>query len=486
MPRLSPVPDSPPRAIAYVRVSTARDDMVSPELQLTAIEDHCTRAGYRLVETIQDLDLSGRFWKRRQVERAIGMIESGEADVLVVWKWSRVSRNRLDWAVAVDRVESAGGKLDSATEPIDTTTSAGRLQRGMLAEFAAFESDRIGDVWREVHARRTKQGLPANGKPRFGYEVLDGIHRPDPKTGPVLATLYRRYIAGESVYALVSWLNVQGFRTVAGYSKDGPGMWTQTTLRRCLDSGFGAGLITVGGERRRGLHEPIIDEPTWAQYQAARASRRTLRRSERSKYLLSGMMRCAFQMEAGSLCGSTMGGGQFGHGRVPKFRCIAAAAQRRHPGGYVTMSVVEDAVMEWLREQARDVDEVGQVVQHRSPGRRRQRRDAEALAREIAAVDQQLVNLTVQLSRGVVPESAYEAARDQIASEKMLLEQRHAQELMAAAQVDAGPLAARLLADWPALRVEERRAVLRKLIARVEVTPGRPRSSVQVIPIWDE
>jgi hypothetical protein len=40
------------------------------------------------------------------------------------------------------------------------------------------------------------------------------------------------------------------------------------------------------------------------------------------------------------------------------------------------------------------------------------------------------VNLTVQLSRGVVPPAAYEAARDQIAGEKALLEQRHAQEVM--------------------------------------------------------
>ncbi len=38
------------------------------------------------------------------------MIEDGRADVIVVWRWSRVSRNRLDWAVAVDRVKTAGGR----------------------------------------------------------------------------------------------------------------------------------------------------------------------------------------------------------------------------------------------------------------------------------------------------------------------------------------------------------------------------------------
>ena len=33
-------------------------------------------------------------------------------------------------------------------------------------KLAAFESDRIGEGWKEAHARRTKAGLTANGKPR--------------------------------------------------------------------------------------------------------------------------------------------------------------------------------------------------------------------------------------------------------------------------------------------------------------------------------
>lgn len=481
---LAPVPDVPPRAVGYIRVSTARDDMVSPELQLTAIQDHCARAGYVLAEVISDLDLTARFWRRRQAERAVQMIESREVDVIVLWKWSRLARNRRDWAVAVDRVEAAGGKLESATEPLDVTTSTGRLARGMLAEFAAFESDRIGDVWKEVHARRTSRGLPANGKPRFGYRVVDGIHRPHPDEGPALAALYRRYVAGESVYALVEWLNTEGYRTAPGYAAAGPGRWTQTTLRRCLDSGFGAGLITVRGEAHRGAHEPVVDQPTWDAYQAARASRRTLRRSERSTYLLSGMMRCAHQLEDGTPCGSSMGGGQYGHDRAPKFRCLAAAAERRHPGGYVLMRVAEEAVMGWLRRLADEVDERGEKVASRSPGRSRAKRDADIIGREIAALQSQLASFTGQLARGVVSEAMYTSTRREIEDEIAGLAARHARTLLSADAADAGPLAANLLVDWDALTVAERRAVLRRLIARVVVTPGRPRAAVEVVPGW--
>jgi DNA invertase Pin-like site-specific DNA recombinase len=73
-----------------------REDMISPELQLSAFQEYCTRSGYIIVAVIEDLDLSGRFWKRHRVEVGIAMIENDQADVLVVWRWSRVARHRLD------------------------------------------------------------------------------------------------------------------------------------------------------------------------------------------------------------------------------------------------------------------------------------------------------------------------------------------------------------------------------------------------------
>lgn len=165
--RLAAVPDPAvtPRAVGYVRVSMERDDMTSPELQETAIRDHCSRRGYQLVEVLVDVGMTGQLWRRRKIEQAVQQVEAGQVDVIVVWKVSRVSRNRRDWAIAVDRVEGAGGRVESATEQLDGTTSTGRLTRGMLAELAAFESEVKGDQWRETHARRLRQGLPHHGLP---------------------------------------------------------------------------------------------------------------------------------------------------------------------------------------------------------------------------------------------------------------------------------------------------------------------------------
>jgi site-specific DNA recombinase len=474
--QLAPVPDVPPRAVAYIRVSKERDETISPELQLTAITDHCARMGYVLVEPLIDLDMTGRFWKRRKVEKAVAMIEAGTVDVVVVWKLSRVARNRLDWNIAVDRVESAGGRLESATEPLDTTTSSGRFARGMLAEVAAFESERIGDGWKETHAKRVRDGLPATGKPRWGYRTEGGRFVPDPVTEPVLASLYRRYVAGESVYALVRWLNAEGFRTSPGYSKRGPGLWSDRSLRRALDSGFAAGLIRVGGAQSRGVHEPLISEAEWSAYLTARADRRVVRSAERSPYLLSGLVRCA--------CGSGMTGGQFGSARQPKYRCSRAKESGTHAGGYVMMRVVEAEVLRWLETIASSVEAETEAAAASRVKADRRRRDAKALHREVAALDAQLTRLTVQLAKEVIPESAYVSARDEIEGQKAGLLERVRLAEADAARVAVRGGARKLLDDWEMLSVELRRAELRKWISHIDVTSGRPRATVGITPTW--
>jgi hypothetical protein len=64
----------------------------------------------------------------------------------------------------------------------------------------------MGEMWKEVYARRLRQGLPANGKQRFGYRIVaGGVHEIDPVTGPALRRVCRRYIAGDSFAELARW-----------------------------------------------------------------------------------------------------------------------------------------------------------------------------------------------------------------------------------------------------------------------------------------
>ncbi len=430
-----------------------------------------------MVMVESDPGISGRTFNRPAVKRVMEAVEARQVDVVILWKWSRMSRSRRDWAIAADRVDVAGGRIESATEDIDVSTSHGRLARGMMVEFAAFESERIGDQWKEAHSRRVSMGLPANGKPRFGYRRAGEGFEPDPETGPVLASLYRRYISGESFYSLIKYLNDNGHTTVPGYGSSG-GAWSDRSLRRALDSGFGAGLLHTRDEYLPGIHEPVITADEWADYQAARQRRRTHRTSERSVYLLSGMVWCA--------CGAKMNAGQFGWQRVPKFRCKAAAEKRAHPGGYVSAHVLDDAIRDWLRGK---VDDATEVTTADAGLREKQKQAASNLAKlgaSLTRTEQALTRLTVSFGEGVLDLDAYRAASNDLKAKRDGL-----RASINAAEADrrAAPVSVeairRLLDDWDILAVEQRREALRGIVRQVVVKPQRPKSTVTIVPIWD-
>jgi DNA invertase Pin-like site-specific DNA recombinase len=399
------------------------------------------------------------------------MIDRREADVIVLWKWSRLSRSRLDWAVAADRVESAGGRIESATEPLDTTTSTGRFARGMLTEFAAFESERIGDVWRESHSRRIRNGLPANGKPRFGY-IYERGHGfiPHPIEAPVLGETFRRYIGGESVYSLIQWLNLGPTRPVSGYGIKSDGLWSDRTLRRVMDSGFAAGLISSHGELIPGAHEPIITGDEWDAYREARQRRRSYRRTERSEYVFSGLVWCS--------CGSKMHAGQFGAQRIPKYRCKDAHEKRTHVGGYVSETVIESAVLEHLETLAHRVnEEISANVQDSKP----KRSSTLSIDRQIALVAGKMETLAEKLINPGIPHDTYIRLRDKYEMERKALEM---QRLSVTVEESFTPakIVPDLLANWEQMRIPEKREILRALISRIQVTPGRPKSVVEITP----
>ena len=452
----------PRRAVIYARQSIAREESISLELQETACRAHAAQQGYVIVAVETDEGFSGRTFDRPGVRRAMSMIEDGRADVILLWKWSRLSRSRRDWAAAADTVERAGGQIESATEAIDTTTSVGRLGRGIMVEFAAFESERIGDQWREAHERRIRNGRPHGGRPRFGYtyDKAEKIHRVDPVTGPILADIYRRYGTGASFHSIAQRLILAGIPSATG------GLWHPTVIKKVCDSGFGAGRIFFRGQMHAGAHEPVIDEAMWAAYQEARARRRPRPRAENSQYLLSGMVWCAS-------CSARMGGARFKG--YAYYKCTQNTLTRAHRRMSVPTHVAEDAVLATIRDIAADVTI--------SPGAPATVVDVDQLRAVVARERRALGTLTVRHVDGTLTADAYAAAAEVIQSR---LDAAQA-AVRAAEAAPVAPAVSRqdavdLLADWDLLPVAALREGIRAVIARVEVDfEGEPR--VTPIPV---
>lgn len=463
------------RAVIYKRQSTAREESISLELQETACRDYAKSHGYDIVAVEADPGISGRTFARPGVQAVMAMVERGEVDVILLWKWSRWSRNRLDWYVAADKAQQAGGRIESATEPIDTSTSIGRLSRGMMIEIAAFESERAGDQWREAHERRVRQGKPHHGKNRFGYryDAEQKLHIPDPVTGPILADLYQRYVNGESIYRLVQWLNEHQIPTVEHGSKRGAPSWAESTLRGILDNPFPTGRFVYRGETVDGAHEPVVSLELWEAYRARRERRATRPRAEVSPYLLSGIVRC-------KACGTVLTGSKATGGNR-YYRCASGFTRGTHAGGYIRCSTVESEVKAELRKWAGRLDRAADRELDSGGAARPAGPSVASLEAQRKRATKAMANLALQVAEGV-PKDVVDEAMGELVAKRDRLDAQIAQARAAvAAPAPDQEQVLSLLEDWDVLSVALRREMLGRLFTvTVDFAGGR---GVKVKPL---
>lgn len=453
--------------------------MTSPDVQRHAIQTYADAHNVTIAGWVEGVDESGSrsrsaWWPK--LNAAIDRVESGDADLILVWKFSRTARNRLKWAVAIDRMDTLGGDIISVTEPIESDTASGRFARGMLGEMNAYQADLISEGWKETQARRIREGKPATGRARFGYmrDREADTYLPHPDQADAVRELYARYIAGEGIVALTTWLNGQGHRTSRG------GRWQPSTLKSHLDHGFAAGLLYVHGSFLPGAHAPLISEETWDAYRAKRESatvspRGTLR-------MASGLVRCGCGGPM-MIVSSTAGRGSY-----------ACARTRRgmDPCEYrftIQSQVVERRVGEWIADLPARVDLLREAELAASSKRARNIEDRSVLARRIARTESRLADLVVRLVEEKISQAAYDLGSSKLEADLVELTARHraAAPTPAARTFDHIPEMAR---GFPHLSPPAQNRVARSLIRRVEISAATragsdPLGRVRVVPMWE-
>lgn len=509
--------------IGYIRVSTWKEEKISPELQQAAIEAWALRTRRRIIDWVIDLDMTGRNFKRK-VMGAIERVEAREARGVAVWKYSRWGRNDLGIKVNLARLEHAGGQLASATEEFDVTTAVGKFSRNMMFNLAVFESDRAGEMWKDAHAYRRAAGLPATGGRRLGYiwhprRIPDLRHpgewilqrewyEPEPDGGAErIASLMPRNTTGEGYGSLAGWVNGLGYRTRQGR------LWQADSLRRYLDAGFSAGLLRVhdpecgcdytanGGRCTRwvhidGAHGALNTPEEWEQYTEHRAQRRAMTpRARNPTYPLTGLVRCGeCHRDAGATSARRRGRQILGYA----YMC----ASRYHSGGtvcaagvWVQRATVEDEVLRWLEQSvASEIDTAPSVPRPVAPAadtRARARGDRDRLQAESDRITRALTTLRTQ--RAVDPDDwgpgEYEAARDRIREQQATV----TAALTAAAEQATAPVITdyheqmlALLTAWRVAEAAERNRLLRTVMRRVVCTRrGRGSARIDVHPVWE-
>ena len=193
-------------------------------------------------------------------------------------------------AQLAEELDRVGVTLRSATEPFDTGAAAGRMMLQMLAVFAEFEHATIVDRVTAGIERRAKEGRWATGKLPFGYrrdEQKNVI--PDEHAAPVVRRAFALY-----THDRLGTTSVARLLTAEHAPAPARG-WQPAVVQWVLENEAYLGRVHWRGQSYPGLHEPLVDEQTFARAQALlneRGQDLTRRRGNRSDFLLSGVIRC--------------------------------------------------------------------------------------------------------------------------------------------------------------------------------------------------
>ena len=330
----------------YIRVSRiagrSGDSFISPKIQRERIEGIAAAGGHKIVKWHEDLDRSGASDDRPGFQLALERIESGQSDGIVVAKLDRFSRSVRDAAIALQRIEDAGGAFISAEDSMDTTTPMGRFALHMMLAIAELEWERRREGWEVARKSAVERGVHIASRAPTGY------HRAE--TGRLVPNKHakkgRRCFEAKANGA--SWRELS--ELMAGVpSPYGATEWPDRSLSHLLSNRAYLGEARSGEFVNPDAHEAIVDELTFRKAQAIPqdASPR------HGQSLLTGLLRCAgcrYSMKPDSMKP------KFEGERVRMYRCRGRRAQGKCSAPSSTLSrVIEPYVVERALERF-DVD----------------------------------------------------------------------------------------------------------------------------------
>jgi site-specific DNA recombinase len=314
------------RVALYLRVSSEEQvDAGTIQTQREFLDNYVDFYGQTVVDAYADEGVSGTvgLHERPGGRRLLEDAKARRFDTVLLYRLDRIGRKLLVVVDAHDRLEEVGVALKSATEPIDTSTPAGRMYLQILASFSEFERETIRQRTSDGLGRALRNGKHLGVLP-YGYDMDEqGNYVVVEEEAEIVRQIFTNIASGSTLYAKAKRLNAEGVPSPGHRYRGKPrkhgASWIHSTIARLVHQS------AYSGTHRAKTKNGEIERPVPAILEAALQKRAISRLAENKQY--SGGRRTRSYLLRGLIVCERCGVGYVGfpakkdHYRYHKYAC---------------------------------------------------------------------------------------------------------------------------------------------------------------------
>ncbi len=292
----------------FVRVSTDKQEELSPDSQEKLIRDYAKNNNIILLKIFFEIGVSGRHASKRQTFQE--MIAAAKApdhpvDVILVWKFSRFARNQEESIVYKSLLKKQNNvDVVSVSEPLVDGPFGSLIER-IIEWMDEYYSIRLsGEVFRGMKENALRGSFQA--RPPLGYKAA-GHGKPPvivPEEAKIIRIIFDKYVNDSmGFFDIARHLNFLGLKTSHGKS------FERRSIEYIIQNPMYCGMIRWNRTNNttneikdksewivtEGSHEPIISRELYEKAQERfRATYKPsgVRPSSTYRHWLSGLMKC--------------------------------------------------------------------------------------------------------------------------------------------------------------------------------------------------
>ena len=304
-------------AAAYIRVSDERQDEFSPDSQIKLIREYCARNDIELPDELifYDDGISAKTAaKRPEFNRMIALAKSEEKpfQLILVWKFSRFTRNQEEAIVYKSLLRKNGVDVVSVSEPLQDNPFSGLIER-IIEWMDEYYLIRLSDEVIRGMTERAQRGLP-NVAPPFGYRMQNGEYAIKEDEAEIVRMIFETFCAEPNLKKIAATLNSMGVKNQYDHPLDNRAIEyilnnpCYIGYLRWNPNGKSASARIFNNPDdilKRSTHQPIISDELFEKTKSILEMRKmTMRKYERENfqknvYMLKGLVKC-------HSCGSTL------------------------------------------------------------------------------------------------------------------------------------------------------------------------------------